>query len=102
MRKFLSAALPAIAAGALLTLPAAPAQAQTAACEMASEVIRSAFIAAPDHRLDRDAQRALTTKLQSIFARDAERDAIDAFVQAVNGGDDLDQAYATFTGTCKA
>ncbi|RJO74830.1 hypothetical protein D5S18_15430 [Nocardia panacis] len=104
MRKLLTTALPTAAIGALLLLPAAPAQAQTPACGMASDVINSAFIAAPDHKLDREAQQALSTKLQSIYAEGAEKEAIDAFVGVVNdpNAGALDQAFGTFKSNCKA
>lgn len=99
-----TALLSATAVGSLLFLPAGPAQAQSAACSMAVDVVNSAFVASPDHTLDADAQRALTIKLQSIAANGKDKAAIDALIQAIaaNNGTDLDPAVATFKSACSA
>ncbi|MFI9510074.1 hypothetical protein [Nocardia sp. NPDC052566] len=102
MTKTLSATLLAAVAGSLLMLPASPAHAQSAACSAAVDVINSALDAAPNRELDGDAQKALATKLLAINASGGDKDAINAFVQAIvdDAVTDLEPAIDAFNNVC--
>ncbi|QIS14483.1 hypothetical protein [Nocardia arthritidis] len=103
MRKSLSAALlTATAVGTLATLPAAPAQAQSAACGQAIDAINAA-VAAASGNLTPDIGKTLSIKLLAIDASGADRDAIAAYAKALTDEDasaDMTGATNAFNAAC--
>ncbi|MGK8523393.1 hypothetical protein ACRS6B_18385 [Nocardia asteroides] len=83
MIKTCSAALLAASAiGSLLLLPAAPAHAQSTACDAAIDAINAA-IDASGGNLDRAVQQSLAAELSAIEADGEEKNAIAAYAHAL-------------------
>ncbi|MEU6581364.1 hypothetical protein [Nocardia sp. NPDC046763] len=102
MRKILPSALLAVAAtAALLTLPTGTAQAQSAACGTAIDLINAAIVQYPNG-IDNDGQKALAAKLLGIDANGADKAAIAAFATALidDNVTDLSDAIDSFNASC--
>jgi len=98
---FSTTLLTASAVGALLILPAGPAQAQSAACGAAVDLINAA-IDQSGGNLDPETGKTLSTKLLGINASGSDSDAIVAYAHALVDETipDMGAATAEFNRAC--
>ncbi|MVU76645.1 hypothetical protein GPX89_05220 [Nocardia sp. ET3-3] len=101
MRKILPSAVVAVAAAALLALPAGTAQAQSAACGSAVDLINAAIDQYPNG-IDNDGQKSLAAQLLAIDANAHDKAAIAAFATALidDNVTDLSDAIDSFNASC--
>ncbi|MFI9404171.1 hypothetical protein [Nocardia sp. NPDC052316] len=101
---FAAALLTASAVGSLILLPAAPAHAQSDACNRAIIAINKAIDGSPDGVIDDVVARALHFTLTSLDAEGEEKAAITGYANALldENVTDLDPYTAELNRVCGA